>query len=33
MTERIAFAMQLDPGRADEYRRRHDALWPDSPRS
>ncbi len=29
MTERIAFAMQLDPGRADEYRRRHDALWPE----
>lgn len=24
-----AFRMQLKPGMADEYRRRHDALWPD----
>ena len=27
--ERIAFRMRLDPGRADEYRRRHDELWPE----
>ncbi|WP_076068869.1 L-rhamnose mutarotase [Sphingomonas montana] len=24
-----AFRMMLKPGQADEYRRRHDALWPD----
>jgi L-rhamnose mutarotase len=24
-----AFRMVLKPGMADEYRRRHDALWPD----
>ena len=27
--ERIAFRMRLDAGRADEYRRRHDAIWPE----
>ena len=27
--ERFAFKMHLDPGKADEYRKRHDALWPD----
>ena len=27
--EKIAFKMRLAPGRADEYRRRHDAIWPD----
>ena len=27
--ERIAFTMRLHPGRADEYRRRHDAIWPE----
>ena len=27
--ERIAFRMRLDPGRADEYRRRHDEIWPE----
>ncbi len=27
--ERIGFRMQLFPGRAEEYRRRHDALWPE----
>ena len=27
--EKVAFAMRLAPGRADEYRRRHDALWPE----
>ena len=24
-----AFRMQLLPGKADEYRRRHDAIWPE----
>ena len=24
-----AFRMQLKPGMADEYRRRHDAIWPE----
>ncbi len=27
--EKHAFAMRLRPGCADEYRRRHDALWPE----
>ncbi len=27
--EKHAFAMRLHPGRADDYRRRHDAIWPD----
>lgn len=27
--KRTAFRMQLNPGRADEYRRRHDELWPE----
>lgn len=27
--EQIAFTMQLRAGCADEYRRRHDALWPE----
>jgi L-rhamnose mutarotase len=27
--ERIAFKMLLKPGKADEYRRRHDAIWPE----
>ncbi|QAY76289.1 L-rhamnose mutarotase [Sphingosinicella sp. BN140058] len=27
--ETHAFRMQLKPGQADEYRRRHDALWPE----
>ena len=26
---RTAFKMFLNPGRAGEYRRRHDALWPE----
>lgn len=25
----IAFRMQLKPGAADEYRKRHDAIWPE----
>jgi len=27
--EKIAFRMFLNPGQADEYRRRHDAIWPE----
>jgi len=27
--ETRAFAMQLKPGTVDEYRRRHDAIWPE----
>lgn len=27
--EQIAFTMQLLPGQAAEYRRRHDELWPE----
>jgi L-rhamnose mutarotase len=27
--KRFAFKMSLKPGMADEYRRRHDALWPE----
>ena len=27
--ERIAFRMRLLPGFADEYRRRHDEIWPE----
>ncbi len=26
---RVAFRMRLKPGHADEYRGRHDALWPE----
>ena len=29
MNEKIAFRMQLKPGCLDEYRARHDALWPE----
>jgi len=29
MLQRHAFRMRLHPGQADEYRRRHDALWPE----
>lgn len=25
----FAFRMMLHPGQADDYRRRHDAIWPD----
>jgi L-rhamnose mutarotase len=28
-SQRVAFKMQLHPGNVDEYRRRHDQLWPD----
>ena len=27
--EQIAFTMRLNAGQADEYRRRHDAIWPE----
>lgn len=27
--EKFAFRMRLNPGALDEYRRRHDALWPE----
>ena len=27
--ETRAFVMQLKPGTVDEYRRRHDAIWPE----
>lgn len=27
--QRVAFKMFLHPGREDEYRRRHDAIWPE----
>lgn len=27
--EKYAFRMKLNPGALDEYRRRHDALWPE----
>ena len=28
-TEKMAFRMFLHPGQVDEYRRRHDAIWPE----
>lgn len=27
--QKYAFRMQLSPGAADEYRSRHDAIWPE----
>lgn len=27
--QKYAFRMMLNPGAADEYRRRHDAIWPE----
>ena len=27
--ETVAFRMMLDPGQAEEYRARHDAIWPE----
>ena len=27
--EKFAFKMRLNPGCRDEYRRRHDAIWPE----
>ena len=29
MSQRHAFRMQLHPGMKDEYRRRHDEIWPE----
>lgn len=29
MSERFAFKMKLNPGQEAEYRRRHDAIWPE----
>lgn len=29
MSERYVFRMRLNVGMADEYKRRHDAIWPD----
>ena len=29
MEEKYAFKMQLNPGQRDEYRRRHDEIWPE----
>lgn len=26
---RVAFKMKLNPGQEEEYKKRHDALWPD----
>lgn len=27
--EKIAFTMQLNPGQKEEYKKRHDELWPE----
>lgn len=29
MSERFVFRMRLNPGMAAEYKRRHDAIWPE----
>lgn len=29
MSERIAFRMNLNPGQAAQYRKRHDEIWPE----
>lgn len=29
MSERFVFRMRLNDGAADEYKRRHDAIWPE----
>jgi L-rhamnose mutarotase len=29
MPERIAFRMNLNPGQATEYKKRHDEIWPE----
>jgi L-rhamnose mutarotase len=29
MSEKIAFRMQLYPDQAEEYKRRHDEIWPE----
>ena len=27
--EKIAFKMRLNPGQKEEYKRRHDEIWPE----
>lgn len=27
--KRVAFKMQMNPGQEEEYKKRHDALWPE----
>ncbi|WIY24441.1 L-rhamnose mutarotase [Parasedimentitalea psychrophila] len=29
MSDRFVFRMRLTPGKADEYQRRHDEIWPE----
>jgi L-rhamnose mutarotase len=29
MTKRIGFKMKLNPGMVEEYKKRHDNIWPD----
>jgi len=29
MSERFVFRMRLNPGQQEEYRRRHDEIWPE----
>ena len=29
MSEKMAFRMQLNEGQAEEYKRRHDDIWPE----
>jgi L-rhamnose mutarotase len=29
MSQRIAFRMNLNPGQAEEYKKRHDEIWPE----
>jgi L-rhamnose mutarotase len=29
LNKRVGFRMQLHPGKVEEYKRRHDQLWPD----
>ncbi len=29
MAERIAYRMNLNPGQAAEYKKRHDEIWPE----
>ncbi|MGR3662506.1 MAG: L-rhamnose mutarotase [Paracoccaceae bacterium] len=31
--EKFAFKMQLSPGQRDEYKRRHDEIWPELSRA
>ena len=29
MAERVAFRMRVHPGKIDEYKKRHDEIWPE----